>query len=205
MPRASMLTADEQAVISALNDAGESHKNIAEKLNRSRHVVASYLRDPQAYGKKKSCGRPRKNSVQFNHDTPPDPCRCSASRLPFHRMESDPAKRSHPSCRTAKAPWITEEHKRARLIFAQENMEIDWSRIVWSDEKKFNLDGCDGQKGGSLMVWGAFCEDGKLELAFPSMRMDSTEYQEVLLDHLLSSRKDGCKCTDSSKITPGSM
>ncbi|RCN41211.1 hypothetical protein ANCCAN_12849 [Ancylostoma caninum] len=46
-----------------------------------------------------------------------------------------------------KTPWITEEHKRAKLNFAQENMETDWSKIVWSDEKKFNLDGCDGQEG----------------------------------------------------------
>ncbi|KIH67315.1 hypothetical protein ANCDUO_02353 [Ancylostoma duodenale] len=99
MPRAAMLTAQEQAVISALNDAGESHKKIAEKLKRSRHVVASYLRDPQAYGTKKSCGRPRKNGAQFNRDTPPDPCRCSASRLPFHRVKNDPSKRSHPPCR----------------------------------------------------------------------------------------------------------
>ncbi|KIH62892.1 hypothetical protein ANCDUO_06819 [Ancylostoma duodenale] len=57
-------------------------------------------------------------------------------------------------------------YERARLNFAQENMETDWRR---------------------------------------SMRMDSTDYQEVLLSLLRSPGKDGCKYTDSSKITPGSM
>ncbi|RCN41212.1 hypothetical protein ANCCAN_12850 [Ancylostoma caninum] len=90
MPRATILAAEEQAVISALNDAGESHKKIAEKLKRSRHVLASYLSDPQACGKKKSCGRSRKNSIQFNRDTLPDPCRCAASNLSFHRVENNP-------------------------------------------------------------------------------------------------------------------
>ena len=77
-------------------------------------------------------------------------------------------------------------------------------QIIWSDEKKFNLDGCDGQRsywhdirkepmyfskrnygGGSLMIWGAFCGNRKVGLAFVSCRMDSTEYQEVLSSHLL--------------------
>lgn len=77
-------------------------------------------------------------------------------------------------------------------------------KVIFSDEKKFNLDGPDGYDGywrdlrkeplyfskrnfggGSVMVWGAFCKFGKLSLAFTSPRMDSTEYQEILQDHLL--------------------
>lgn len=77
-------------------------------------------------------------------------------------------------------------------------------KIVFSDEKKFNLDGPDGFRdywrdlrkepmyfskrnfgGGSLMVWGAFSSSGTLSLAFPSTRMDSLEYQRVLSNHLL--------------------
>ncbi|RCN34342.1 hypothetical protein ANCCAN_19813 [Ancylostoma caninum] len=71
-------------------------------------------------------------------------------------------------------------------------------------EKKFNLDGPDGYRhywrdlrkepimfsrrnfgGGSLMTWAAFGSSGKLELAFVSNRMDSSEYQEVLRTRLL--------------------
>lgn len=77
-------------------------------------------------------------------------------------------------------------------------------KVVFSDEKKFNLDGPDGFNaywrdlrkepnffsrrnfgGGSLMIWGAFCSDGKLPLAFPSTKMNSAEYQQVLQNNLI--------------------
>lgn len=35
------------------------------------------------------------------------------------------------------------------------------------------------------MVWGAFCSDGKLPLAFPSTKMNSAEYQQVLQNNLV--------------------
>lgn len=35
------------------------------------------------------------------------------------------------------------------------------------------------------MVWGAFCSDGTLVLGFPSTRMNSEEYQNVLNNNLL--------------------
>ncbi|RCN36851.1 hypothetical protein ANCCAN_17265 [Ancylostoma caninum] len=140
MPRATMLAAEEQAVISALNDAGESHKKIAEKLKRSRHVVTSYLSDPQAYGKKKSCGRPRKVNCQDERRI----CRAASnSTATLRQIRADvelPIFRStvwrtirrsghiHHAVLT-KTPWITEEHKRAKLNFAQENMETDWSKV----------------------------------------------------------------------------
>lgn len=75
---------------------------------------------------------------------------------------------------------------------------------MFSDEKKFCLDGPDGLNcywrdlrketlnfsrrnfgGGSVMCWGCFGKMGKLELAFTSSKMDSIEYQEVLTDKLL--------------------
>ncbi|CAJ0609723.1 unnamed protein product [Cylicocyclus nassatus] len=46
----------------------------------------------------------------------------------------------------APCPMLTELHKQQRLAFAEEKLmhPLDWSRIVWSNEKKFNLDGLDG-------------------------------------------------------------
>lgn len=87
--------------------------------------------------------------------------------------------------------------------------------MIFSDEKKFNLDGPDGFNsywhnlrkdplqfsrrnfgGGSVMVslfdtlnflkvWGAFCSTGKVSLAFVTSKMKSADYVQVLTDHLL--------------------
>lgn len=76
--------------------------------------------------------------------------------------------------------------------------------MIFSDEKKFNLDGPDGFKGywrdlrkdkqyfstrnfggGSCMVWAGFCSSGKLKLAFTSCKMNSKNYTDVLESRLL--------------------
>ncbi|VDO64245.1 unnamed protein product [Heligmosomoides polygyrus] len=76
--------------------------------------------------------------------------------------------------------------------------------VIFSDEKRFNLDGPDGNRfywhylrkekeyfprrnfgGGTVMVWAAFHAEGKLPLAFTSARMDADEYQQLLETHLL--------------------
>lgn len=75
---------------------------------------------------------------------------------------------------------------------------------MFSDEKKFKLDGPDGYNsywhdlrkdkkyfskrnfgGGSCMVWGAFSGDKTVSLAFVSCKMDSVAYQTVLKSNLL--------------------
>ena len=80
----------------------------------------------------------------------------------------------------------------------------DWHCVIFSDEKKFNLDGPDGWRyywhdlrdeqtilakrhsgGGSIMVWAAFSWSGKSEICFVSHRLNSARYIEVLESHLL--------------------
>ena len=76
--------------------------------------------------------------------------------------------------------------------------------MIFSDEKKFNLDGPDGFSGywrglrkelryfykrnfggGSLMIWGTFCSDAVLDLVFPSTIMNSGEYIGILNEKLM--------------------
>lgn len=77
-----------------------------------------------------------------------------------------------------KAPSMLPRHKTSRLEWARKHIKWDfakWQRVIFTDEKKFNLDGPDGlacywhdlrkeeqvfstrqQGGGSVMIWGEF-------------------------------------------------
>lgn len=103
-------------------------------------------------------------------------------------------------------PKLTPKHKQSRLNFAREHMSwtTEWAFVIFSDEKKFNLDGPDGAQyywhhlekdpevcwsrnfgGGSLMTWLGFCASGKLEINFISCRCKSSDYILLLRRNLL--------------------
>ncbi|GBN82775.1 Transposable element Tc3 transposase [Araneus ventricosus] len=101
---------------------------------------------------------------------------------------------------------LTKLHIIKRLQWARNHMSYDdkWMSVLFSDEKKWNLNGLDGnikcrhdlQKepssflsrqsgGGSVMVWTAFGFNGKVGLAFLDGRQNSPKYIEILENHLM--------------------
>lgn len=101
---------------------------------------------------------------------------------------------------------MTVAHRQARFDWSVHHLAWteEWKRVIFSDEKKWNLEGPDGlayywhdtrqeeltfsksqMGGGSLMVWGAFCWDGTAELVFIDDRLDADDYCGVLETSLL--------------------
>ncbi|RWS03179.1 transposable element tc3 transposase-like protein [Dinothrombium tinctorium] len=94
----------------------------------------------------------------------------------------------------ATKPPLKPEHLTTRLEFAKEQVtwKDEWKRVVFSDEKIFNLIRPEGFKyywhdlrdkhllsrrqfgGDSVMVWAAFYAPGKTRIAFIDGRMNAS-------------------------------
>lgn len=218
MPRGPALTEREKGAILALEKQGLSKRAIAKDVKRSRAVVTAFLADPAAYNTIKRPGPAKKLTPTAERRLLRAASRGNLSsaklkkqlELPISERRIREILHASPILKYEKrmaSPVLTQKHKEARLVWAREKVTWDaekWSKVVFSDEKKFNLDGPDGLQyywhdlrfdpqifsrrqngGGSVMVWGAFCAQGKSELVILEGTQDSERYISTLSEHLL--------------------
>lgn len=217
MSKSTWLTENEKTQISLLHSMKKSIKFISEKIGRSRNVVTKYIKDPINYGKKKSTGRKKKLSIRTISAVIKE---AKGKNITAKKIIQKFDLRVHKSTITRilnkdgklkrrkikRKPILQKIHKRNRLLFAGQyrNLKEKWNSVIFSDEKKFNLDGPDGYNyywgglnikepiysrrsmgGESIMVWGCFNYSKKSKLAIIKGNIDSIKYQNVLKDHLL--------------------
>lgn len=98
-------------------------------------------------------------------------------------------------------PPLSKNHKSKRFEFALEHIKWkeEWKNVIFSDEKKFNLDGPDGyhyywhdkrvkeinyskrvQGGGSIMIWIGLSYKSLTPVYFISTKMNSVKYTVLL-------------------------
>jgi len=107
--------------------------------------------------------------------------------------------------RMLKKPRLTEASRAERMAFATKHVHWmdEWNRTIFSDEKKFNLDGLDGwrlywhnlrkeplifykrqQGGGSVMIWLAISHQRTSPICFIEGTLTSNKYIQLLSNQL---------------------
>nr|CCA18274.1 Transposable element Tc3 transposase putative [Albugo laibachii Nc14] len=203
--------------IMALHAQGTSNRAIAKAISRSRNVMSNFLRDPVTYTASKPAGR----VPMITHQDVRRIIRTAekgeessknlvvslglpvSDRRDRQKLNASPdfifTKRKH-------TPKLEKHHVPAQLSWAIERVSwgANWQEVVFSDEKKFNLDGPDGFQyywhdlrkepevysnrqmgGGSVMVRAAFSAGGESALAVLKGHQDSVCYQRTLEKFLL--------------------
>lgn len=193
MPRGKELSVEEKAKISSYLECNLSNREIAKRINRSHGLIDNFVRLGENYGQRKRTGcKPKLTNRQKRQIISAASKPGSTSKKIKYELDLNVTDRRVRQVlnQSNKVKWkkrqgkprLKPHHITARLLFARKLMSwsAEWQKVVFSDEKKFNLDGPDGCQyywhdlrkepetrmsrnfgGGSVMVWGAFCFHGK--------------------------------------------
>lgn len=212
MGRGKKLDPQEMIKIKTLKEEGYSIREIARRLSRSHHVIMKYLEDPENYGKRyrgrmkrATTDRERRRILREASNSS-----LSASQIALKvgtKASVRTVRRIINKCPTLKRlkikkrPVLNQRHYSLRLEFARQHMtwKLEWYKVIFTDEKKFNLDGPDGyayyfhdlrkeerylsrrhSAFGSVMVWAAVSYEGVLDLVVLESKQNAEKYVKLL-------------------------
>ncbi|KRJ97477.1 uncharacterized protein Dyak_GE28378, isoform C [Drosophila yakuba] len=217
MPRGTHLSAEERGLIMGLSESGAKISEIASRVSRHPNTVANFLKNVESYGKAKRSGRP---------STIDERCKREIKRLAVNKQMSCNDIKRHLKLKVSRrrvhqllaenktvkyssrvpVPMLLPRHISSRLSFAEKYKfwTEEFRSVIFSDEKKWNLDGPDGCHkywrdlrhpretrhkrnfgGGSLMVWAAFGYAGKSRICFIPTKTNSEIYTQLLEEELI--------------------
>uniref|UniRef100_A0A8R1IPG3 Transposase Tc1-like domain-containing protein n=1 Tax=Caenorhabditis japonica TaxID=281687 RepID=A0A8R1IPG3_CAEJA len=142
--------------LNVMQQLGSSLHEMSRIVRKIRTVCRNYINDPLNYGRKskEQKGRPRKVTARDERNilhmvsNSPKSLNEVRGELNLNVCKStirNVIKRSGIIVRQkmVKVPKMKPHHKTARLDFVKANLTNKWEKIMFSDEKKWNLDGPD--------------------------------------------------------------
>ncbi|GBL83624.1 Transposable element Tc3 transposase, partial [Araneus ventricosus] len=158
MPRGISLTEFQKGQAIACRNDGKTIREIAGILKIGKSAISEFLKNPGVHGKREKTGRPRKLTPKEQRNLLRQLKKRGAS-IPTAKRESG---LTHITRQTAfnyvqrskqfrfkkrnHHPKWTKKHIADRLAWGKKYMSwtTEWTSIIFSDEKRFNLDGPDG-------------------------------------------------------------
>ena len=224
------LTEFEKGQISALSDEGYSNREIGRRIQRSEHAVRYCLakfRECGSRDEQPGPGRPRLTTevqdarlVLMSKRSPfktashvqADFSNVTGLNLSISTVKNRLAEAGLHGRVARRKPMLSDKNKSKRVDFAREHgtWSADlWGKVLWSDEKRFNLFHSDGRTyvrrpdgmalrpqyvkptvahgGAGIMVWGCFCRSGIGELVWLRENINRHVYLRILQDAMLPS------------------
>lgn len=193
-----------------------SNREIAKKIGRSPKVINNYMKNKENYGqlykgRTKFATTPRErrlilraasNSTKTARQIASE-INTTASIATVRRIirSASHLKRKKLKLKTP----LRANHIMARMSFAKKYMSwtTQWQKVIYTDEKKFNLDGPDGfsyyfhdlrketkllsrhhSAVGSVMVWGAISYYGAVDIVIMKGKQNAQKYLELIKEEI---------------------
>ena len=184
---------------------GVSPSSVQRVLKRSPHIT-----NVKAGRKEKLDDRQKRALTRYISKNPTSSAETAKRVLNFPCSAQTVRRMLHKSqfaiIKMIKEKGLSKKNQEIRVNFARDHVAWidDWQRVIFSDEKKWNLTGPDGwarmwvqtgrntnmaqfsQMMKSIMVWGAISASGPLVLVLMKGKYDSRKYIEMIDTNLFS-------------------
>lgn len=234
MGRGKELSLDKKNAVVDMAKGGSSSYEIASILGVTSRTVRRVVARHQASGSvenKPRPGRPRKSDERYDRrliilskanrfktarKLNNEMARKTDVRLSDRSVRRRLQKHGLIGCIAKKKPFISEKNRKARLRFARAHKDWTverWSKVLWSDESKFNMKASDGARyvrrmegeslstrctrgtvkhggGRHIMVWGCMSAAGPGRLFEVQGTMKTDQYIGILANVMRPSMED---------------